>query len=57
MTATHPRLGENLSEALRKYPAFYDKSDPGFIDMYKKGNSWTSAAKELNVRGYPQPRA
>ena len=52
MTATHPRFGENLSEAVRKYPALNDKSDPGFNDRHKKNDAWTSAAKERNIGGY-----
>ena len=53
VTATCPRFGENLSEAVRKYPALYDKSDPGFNDRHNKSNAWTSAARELTIDGFP----
>jgi hypothetical protein len=39
-TAAVPFTNENLMEAIRKYPAIYDKSCTGYRNKTVKGNAW-----------------
>ncbi|XP_057296921.1 uncharacterized protein LOC130625792 [Hydractinia symbiolongicarpus] len=41
---------ERLAEAVRKYPALYDKQDKNFRDKNKKRLAWADVAKELNIQ-------
>ena len=38
-----------LAEAVRKYPALYDKQDKYFKDKNKKRLAWADVAKEANL--------
>ena len=39
---------ERLSEAVRKYPFLYNKTDKYFKDKAKKQLAWEDVAKEAN---------
>ena len=39
-----------LAEAVRKYPALYDKQDKYFKDKNKKRLAWADVAKEANLQ-------
>lgn len=38
-----------LMDAVRKYPAIYDKAAPEYKDRNKKSNAWKNVADSLNV--------
>ena len=40
---------EKLSEAVRKFPVLYDKSDRFFKDRSKKRLAWEDVANEVNL--------
>jgi len=42
-------IEEKLSEAVRKYPALYDKSSPHFKDRRKKQLAWDDVANETGL--------
>ena len=41
---------ERLCEAVRKYPALYDKTSVDFRDKRKKSLAWDNVAKETGLQ-------
>ena len=43
------KIEERLNEAVRKYPALYDKTSIDYRDKRKKSLAWDYVAKEIGL--------